>query len=340
MTAETLNGALTPTARILSIIEGCHLACCLYVATRLSIADHLANGPQTIDALAAANGSHAPALYRVLRALASEGIFEETEPGTFALTEAAGALQSGGTMKAYVQSLLGEHYHAYGQLLYSVQTGNTAFDHYFNAGVWQYYETHPQEGINFMKAMTGTSQAQIPHIIAAYDFSVFDMIIDIGGGNGSLLFAALGTAPHLKGIVFDRPYVVQQTSQAIAANKLEDRCGVHGGSFFEEIPGGADAYLMKYILHIWHDDAAAVILRNCARAMKKGSKLLVVDAVIPEGNAPHPGKFMDITMLAVTGGRERTAREFKELFEAAGLQFNQVIDLAIPDLSIVEGEKV
>lgn len=340
MISDTLNPAVTPTARILKTIAEFHLACCMYVAARLNIADLLANGPQTVESLAAANGSDAPSLYRVLRALAGEGFFEETIPDTFALTPLATALQTGGTMKAYVQAQMGEHYHACGQLLYSVQTGNIAFDHYFNMTIWQYYESHPREGLNFMNAMTGASEFQIPYIVSAYDFSAFDTIVDVAGGNGALLFAILKATPGLNGVVFDRPYVVERTAAAIASHNLSGRCEVADGSFFDTLPAGADAYMMKYILHDWNDADSLRILRCCARAMKKGSKMLVMDAVIPDGNTPHPGKFMDITMLIATGGRERTGPEFKKLFEQAGLQFNRVIDLAIPDISIVEGEKV
>lgn len=339
MTMSHNNGALP--ARIMKSVFDQWFSCCVYVAARLNIADQLASGPLSIETLASINGSHAPSLYRVLRALAGEGIFEETEPGVFALTHEATALQSDapGSMKAFVQALLGEHYQAWGHLLYSVQTGGIAFDHYYGMDLWKYYDKHPREGVNFMNAMTGLSGFQLPHIIAAYDFSGFNTIIDVAGGNGALLFAVLEATPGLKGVVFDQAYVVERTAAEIDTRGLAERCSVAAGNFFESVPAGADAYMMKYILHDWHDADALRILQNCSKVIQPGSKLLVVDAVIPEGNIANPGKFMDVNMLVATGGRERTANEFKELFEAAGLQFNRVIDLTIPDLSIVEGEK-
>jgi hypothetical protein len=334
------NGALS--ARILKSVFDQWFSCCVYVAARLNIADQLANGPLPIETLAAANGSHTPSLYRVLRALAGEGIFEETSPGVFGLTPEAVALQSDSpaSMKAFVQALLGEHYHAWGQLLYSVQTGGTAFDHYYGMDLWKYYDTHPQDGINFMNAMTGMSELQLPHIVAAYDFSAFNTIIDVAGGNGALMLAVLEATPGLKGVIFDQPYVAERTAEVIATRQLAERCRVVPGNFFGSIPAGADAYMMKYILHDWHDADALRILKNIYSAMPRGGKLLVIDAVIPEGNVPNPGKFMDVNMLVATGGRERTAREFEALFEQAGLRLNRVIDLTIPDMSIVEGEKV
>ncbi len=282
------NAPVTPATRILKIIADHHLSCCLYVAARLNIADMLAASPRTVEELAAPNGSHAPALYRILRALASEGFFEETVPGTFALTTAATALQTDTplSLKPYIQAALGEHYPAFGQLLYSVQTGNTAFDRFYGMGLWQYYESHPQEGRNFMNAMTALSQFQHPAIVAAYDFSSFRTMVDIGGGNGALLLAILQANSLLKGIIFDQPYVLRQTARAINDHELADRCGTQAGSFFEEIPPGADAYIMKYISHDWSDEDVVRIFSNCAQAMRRGSKLLVVDAVIPE-EMPH-----------------------------------------------------
>lgn len=333
---------VTPSTRILQIIAGHWLACSVYTAAKLNLADLLANGQQSVEALAAASSSHAPSLYRLLRALAAEGIFEETSKGVFSITPAATALQEDapGNVKAFVLALLGEHYHGWGELLYSVQTGGIAFDHHFGTDIWSWYRSHPAEGLNFMKAMTAMTQYVDKAIIAAYDFSGFNTIVDVGGGNGALLMAILKATPAATGIVYDAPYVIEKTAEAIAANGLTNRCGVKGGDFFKSVPPGADAYIMKYILHDWYEEDAIRLLRNCSEVMKPGDKLLAFDAVIPEGNGPHPGKLFDITMLVATGGRERTAQEFQYLFEQAGLQFNRVIPLALPDVSIVEGEKL
>jgi hypothetical protein len=328
--------------RMLQVIANHWFSCCIYVAAKLNIADHLVNGPQTVSSLAAATGCHTASLYRVLRALASEGVFEETAPEVFALTPDATALLSEvpGTIKYFVLAELGDFYSPWGQLMHSVQTGNIAFDHHYGTGLWQYYTTHPEEGVNFMQAMTRLTQYTDTAIVAAYDFSGFDTIVDVGGGNGALLMSIIRSFPRVKGTVFDAPYVVERTMAAIADQEMSGRCDAQGGDFFREVPPGADAYMMKYILHDWHEADAILLLRNCCKAMKKGSKLLAIDAVIPPGNTAHPGKLMDINMLVVTGGRERTAAEFQYLFEQAGIQFNRVIDLSLPDVSIIEGEKI
>lgn len=331
----------THTQRMLQVIGHHWLSCCLYVAARLNIADHLASGPKSISDLANTTGSDAPSLYRVLRALVSEGIFQEPEKDIFALTPDAMGLvaDAPGTMKHFILAELGEFYNPWGQLLHSVQTGEPAFNHYYKMDLWQFYASHAEEGANFMQAMTRLTQYTDKAIVETYDFSAFNTIIDVGGGNGALLMSILKNNPQLHGTVFDAPYVVEKTNIAISENNLDDKCDAQGGDFFEFVPAGADAYIMKYILHDWHENDAIRLLRNCANAMKKGSKLLAVDAVIPENSDPHPGKFMDINMLVATGGRERTESEFRHLFEKSGLRFNKVIHLQIPDVSIIEGEK-
>lgn len=329
------------SARILEVIEGYWLSCSTYVAARLNIADILNQGSKSIEEIAALTDCHPDSLYRLLRLLSGEGIFEETIPYTFALNPAATALLTGerGSIKPFLLAILGEHSNAWGNLYYSVKTGKTAFDHFYGMNLWEYYEKHPDEGRNFMDAMTGMAQYVDKAITSGYDFSPFKSIVDIGGGNGALLSAILNATPGLRGIVFDVPYVIERTVRIIESNGLTERCEAVAGNFFESVPGGVDGYIMKFIIHDWHDEDAIRLLSNCCKAMKKGSKLLVVDAEISGLNTPHPGKMMDVNMLVATGGKERTEDEFRDLFEKAGLKFNRVINLSIPDVSIVEGEK-
>lgn len=335
------SNQIPPPAVMMQMITGFWTSCCIYSAAKLSIADHLAQGPQTATQLAEATHCHTPSLYRVLRALASTGIFAENEAGQFSLTPLGATLQSNvpGSMRAMAIAQLGDHYNAWGNLLYSIKTGKTAFDHVQGMPVWQYYETHPDEGANFMQAMSGLTQAALMNILPAYDFSAFDTIVDIGGGNGALLTAILKATPSAKGIVFDEEYVIERARQSIIQNGLSEQCTTVAGNFFEEIPVDADAYLLKMVLHDWDDEQSVAILRNCYKSMKQGSKLLIIESVIPSGNTPHPGKFMDINMLAMTGGRERTQSEFISLLEKAGLAFNRVIHTHSPMFSIVEAEK-
>lgn len=316
-------------------------SCCIYNVARLGIADLLAAKPQTADSLAEATHSDAPALYRILRALASTDVFSENPDGTFSNTALSETLRSDvpGSMKAMAIAQLGDHYNAWGNLMYSIKTGGIAFDKVEGMPVWKYYETHPEEGVNFMKAMTGLTGAVIAHVLPSYDFTPFKTIVDVGGGNGALLAAILQNAPQSEGIVYDEEYVVEETQKILEAKGIASRCRTEGGSFFDHVPSGADAYLLKMVLHDWNDTQCEKILANCCSAMHPGSRILVLDAVIPEGNAPHPGKFMDINMLAMTGGRERTEKEFARLFANAGLKLNRIIHTHTPMFSIVEGVK-
>jgi ubiquinone/menaquinone biosynthesis C-methylase UbiE len=224
-------------------------------------------------------------------------------------------------------------------LLYSIKTGKTAFDQVEGMPVWKYYETHPEEGQNFMKAMTGLTGAVIKNVIPEYDFSSMDTIVDVGGGNGALLMAVLNTAPQARGIVFDEEYVVEKTKEELSKKGFDDRCTVAGGSFFDFVPKDADAYLMKMVLHDWNDEQSLQILNNCRQAMKPGSKLLVIESVLPEEDTAHPGKYMDINMLAMTGGMERTEKEFADLFQKAGLKLSRVIHTHSPLFSIIEATR-
>jgi len=190
-----------------------------------------------------------------------------------------------------------------------------------------------------MKAMTGLTGAVVMNVVPAYDFSNFKSIVDIGGGNGMLMMAVLDAAPAAKGIVFDEGYVVTETQKIIDKKGMGERCTIEAGSFFNSIPQNADAYIMKMILHDWDDEKSLKILKNCGNAMKPESKLLILESVIPGTNIPHPGKFMDINMLAMTGGMERTEKEFATLLKKAGLKLAQVIHTHSPLFSIVEGVK-
>ena len=273
-----------------------------------------------------------------MRALASVGIFSENDKGEFSNTPLSETLRNDvpGSMKAMAIAQLGDHFPAWGNLMYSIKTGNIAFDKVEGMSVWEYYATHPEEGLNFVKAMAGSTGAAIANVIPAYDFSQFNTIVDVGGGNGALLMAILNAAKNAKGIVFDEDYVVAETEKELSAKGFNERCSTEAGSFFDFVPKDADAYVMKFVLHDWDDEKSIQILKNCYTAMKPGSKILVIESVIPEGNTPHPGKFMDINMLAMTGGKERTEKEFGALFSKAGLKLSKVYHTNAPNFSIVE----
>ncbi len=329
---------IPPPVQMMQMITGFWTSCCIYSAAKLNIADHLKERSKTAEQLAEATHSDAASLYRVLRALSSVGVFSENSEHQFELTPLGKTLQSElpGSMKAMAIAQLGDHFNAWGNLIYSIKTGNIAFDKVEGMSLWKYYETHPDEGLNFMKAMSGLTGAVVVNVLPCYDFSGFKTIVDVGGGNGVLLMGVLNAAPQAKGIVFDEEYVVDETKKDLKEKGFDKRCRTEAGSFFEFIPTNADAYLMKMILHDWNDEQCLQILKNCSRAMKNDSKLLVIEAVIPEGNDPHPGKFMDINMLAMTGGRERTEKEFDELFAKAGLKLSKMIQTHSPMFGIIE----
>jgi O-methyltransferase domain/Dimerisation domain len=327
-----------PPVQMMQLITGFWTSCCIYAAAKLDIADYLKDGPKTAPQLAELTHSHVSSLYRVLRALSSVGIFQENSSQQFELTPLGATLQSDvpGSMKAMTLAQLGDHFNAWGNLVYSIKTGNIAFDNIEGMTVWEYYQSHPDEGVNFMKAMTGITGAVIMNVLPSYDFSGFKTIVDVGGGNGALLMAVLQTTPEAKGIVFDEEYVVDETKKELKEKGFDKRCDTEAGSFFNFIPADADAYLMKMILHDWNDEQCLQILNNCSKVMKPSSKLLVFEAVIPEGNDPHPGKFMDINMLTMTGGKERTEKEFTSLFSGAGLKLSKIIATHSPMFSIIE----
>lgn len=329
------------SARILSHLYGYQLAHCLHVVSELNIAELLFESPRPVDELAALTGTHAPSLYRVLRVTAAAGVFEETEGRVFRFTPDATALHGDaeGSVKPYFQAIMGEHSHAFANLLHSVRTGETAFDAYYSTDVWEFYDTHPEEAIRFNKAMAGLTQYYSHALLPAYDFSRFRTVIDIGGGNGALLFAILGAYPTVYGAIFDAPAVIPETEKLILDSPFQDRCTTIAGNFFDAIPIGYDAYLLKFILHDWSDDDCVVILRNCAEVMAVGNRVLILDSVIPSGNYPHAGKYTDVTMLACTRGRERSAVDFRQLIEAAGLHFAGISDIGQEEMYLIEAVK-
>lgn len=337
----TTAPTISPSTQMMQMITGFWTSCCIYNAAKLNVADLLHKENMTCEKLAESTHTNASSLYRMMRALASVGIFSENEKGEFSNTTLSETLRSDqpGSMKAMAIAQLGDHYPAWGNLLYSLKTGNTAFEKVEGMNVWKYYETHPEEGLNFMKAMTGSTNSAIQNVIPNYDFSSAKTIVDIGGGNGAFLMAVLDKAPQATGIVFDEEYVVDETMKTIEERGFSKKCSVSAGNFFEAVTAGADLYLMKHVLHDWNDEQSEQILMNCSKAMNEKSKILVIEAVIPKGNTGHPGKFMDINMMAMTGGKERTEAEYASLFANAGLKLERVIYTNSPTLSILEVTK-
>ncbi|HMF58545.1 MAG TPA: methyltransferase [Pyrinomonadaceae bacterium] len=333
------NGNQPPQAMMLQMIFGFWVSRIIYVAAKLGIADILADGAKSSEEIAAKSGAHAPSLYRLLRALVSVGIFSEDDEKRFALTPLGATLKSDGVRSFAIAELGEDHYVAWGNLIHSVRTGERAFDNVFGMPVWQYYAEHPENGAIFNQAMTDLTIAVEAAVMEAYDFSPFEKIVDVGGGHGSFLASILKANTRAQGVLFDAPQVVDGAKQRLEAEGLTTRCSVVGGDFFEAVPDGGDLYVMKMILHDWDETRSRTILENCHRAMKENGKLAIVEQVVPSGNEPSPSKLIDINMLVMTGGRERTAEEFASLFESAGFKLTNVVGTNSL-VSIIEGVRV
>ncbi len=332
---------LPPERQLFKMISGKINTHLLSVVAELGVADLLKDGPRPIQELAEATDTHAPSLYRILRALASQEVFVETEPKCFGLTPIAERLQSDfpGSLRSSAIFFCSEwHNRAWDNIMHSVKTGECAFDHAFGMKLFDYLEQHPEEFSVFNDAMTSGSANSAAKFCEAYDFSSINTLVDVGGGHGMLLKTILIANPSLKGILYDLPSVVEGAPGLIDKDGLGDRCRIIGGDFFESVPADANAYMMKSIIHDWDDKRAAKILKNCRESMADGGRILVIDAVIPPDNSPFPSKLTDIEMLLLPGGLERTESEFADLFSSAGLKLNRIVPTGATQ-SIIEGVK-
>lgn len=325
--------AVPPAFALFQMITGKFVSRAVYAAARLRLADLLADGPRTAAELAASTGNHAPSLRRLLRALAGLGVLA-TIPGSeprFALTPVGELLRdTPGSLRAMALWICDpRHDRAWDEIFHSLATGEPGFDQAYGMPVFDHFARDPDFAAIFNDAMTSLSAATHPAVVAAYDFSGLHLLVDVGGGHGSLLAGILAANPHLSGIVYDLPQVIEGTQAALAAAGLEGRCRAEGGSFFERVPAGADGYILSFVLHDWDDERATAILRNVRQAMSPEGRVLVVEGLIPEGDEPALSKLSDLEMLVMTsGGRERTAEELGELFAAAGLRLTRVVPTA------------
>ncbi len=330
---------IPPFVQMQQHIESFWVGRSIYAAAYFGLADLLKGGPRTVEEIAAASRTHAPSVRRLLRALASIGIFHEDPDGRFRSTPLATTLESDApaTLRYTALSELGqEHYQAWEEFPHSIATGEMAFVRRFGMEAWPYYREHAEHAANFNRSMTGFSEAVIAGVMEAYDFSGFRKVVDVGGGQGALLAAILTAAPGARGVLFDAAEVVAGASRLAP---VADRCEAVAGNFFEAVPEGGDAYVMKWILHDWTDDQCRVILKNCHRAMAAGGKVIAIDMILPPPNQPSFGRWMDLNMLVMTGGRERTEAEFGELFASAGFRLTRTA-LTPSGFGVLEGERV
>jgi hypothetical protein len=328
-----------PADPLFRIATGYIASASLYVAAHLRVADHLIGGSKSVEELAAGTGANADALYRILRLLVSLGVFEQVGPRRFALNPSADLLRRDvqGSMHPIAHFLPDPtHFRVYANLLDSVRTGVPAADTTLGRPLFEYLANDPAYSEIFNDAMTAVSTPAAAAAVAAYDFSRFGVVVDVGGGHGEVLTAILRSSPGSRGVLAEIGHVAEGARQRIAGMGLAERCDAVACDFFKAVPAGGDAYVMKHIIHDWDDEKALTILRNIAQAMgdKRGTVVLL-ETVIPEGDEPDLGKFIDIEMLALPGGKERTAHEFRVLFDEAGFDLTRIVATKSP-LSVVE----
>jgi SAM-dependent methyltransferase len=334
--ASTKELGSSPTT-LFQMATGYWVSQAIYVAAKLGIADLLKDGPQSCVALAAATGSDAPSLFRLMRALASVDVFSHVNKDCFALSRLAENLQTHApaSLRAMVITIGEIHYQACGNLLHSIQTGSPAFNKVFGTSLFDYLQQNAPAGDAFHQGMTNLSSMLAYAILIAYDLAGISSIVDVGGGEGKLLRKILELNPEMTGAVLDLPRTIERVHQELNGNTRVGSCSYIAGDFFDSVPDGADAYLLCGVLHDWDDDRAAAILRNCRRAMAKNGKVLLLDMIVPENGANGFSKLLDLNMLVMNGGRERTKAEFCVLLDAADYKLTRIIPTMAPQ-SIIE----
>ena len=330
---------LPPPMQLFLLTEGVTIQAALTLATHLGIADLLADGPQTSDALAHETSTHPPSLYRLLRLLSSVGVFSEIDVGCFTQTAISELLRTGGpgSLRSWVlMTGLPVWPQTFAEGLHSVRTGEPVLKQVVGTDFFEYLAAHPHESEVFNAAMGDFGSAVAEAVAQAYDFSHVGTLVDVGGGHGMLLSTILRRNPHLKGVLFDLPHVAAGAREVLASAGLVDRCEIRGGDFFAEVPSGGDVYILSWIIHDWEHGRATTILKRCREAMSSAGRLLLVEAVIPRGDEPHAGKIMDFVMLTALGGQERTKEQYEGLLREAGFRLSAVAQTASP-MCIIEG---
>ncbi|MDA0170910.1 acetylserotonin O-methyltransferase [Solirubrobacter taibaiensis] len=326
--ARAYDGVTVPPAelKVLEIARGYQLSQALYAVAKLGVADALDAGPLTAEAIAETVDARAPELRRVLRALVAAGVFCELEDGRFESNDAAAALRARapGGMRDVVVNFGEEMYQSFGELLHTVRTGETAFDHVYGAPLFEYYATHPETEASAAARMRARTLPVARELAASDLLRGANTLVDVGGGTGTLVAEVLRHRPDLAGVLLERPGMLALAQPYLAEQGVADRCALVEGDFFASIPAGGEVYVLKSVLHDWDDERCVAILRTCRAAMDDAARLIVVELILPERmTAAAPmlsAALLDLIMLAYAGGRERTRAEFTELFDQAGLR--------------------
>lgn len=331
--------SLPPHAQLVQMGTAHWVSHILYVSAKLSLADHLDKGPTHADDLAIATNTHPPSLGRFLRTLGHLGLVTEDGTGRFTLTPLGAALKNGapGSARAAILTLASPIMtQGWGHLLESVQTGKPGLEQAMGMPIFDWLAQHPEEASLFSETMVSFHGAEPSAVAAAYDFSGMHTIVDVGGATGNLLATILGQYPKSRGILYDLPHVLRDASALLQSHGVADRVTIASGSFFDRVPTGCDAYLLSHIIHDWTEAQCLTILGHCRRALAPAGRVLIIEMVLPEDNAPHPGKMLDMMMLVGPGGQERTVPEYRALLDKAGLRLTKVVSTNSA-VSIVEG---
>ncbi|MDC0708211.1 methyltransferase [Stigmatella sp. ncwal1] len=333
-------GERTPRPRValLQLLNGAWVTQALHAAAKLRLADFLAAGPLPVEELARQAGTETQTTARLLRTLAMFGVFSEVAPDQFALTPMSEHLRSDRPDSLYHWALMqGEawHWQAWGGLAENVRTGHTAFELKHQLPLFEFLDQQPEAATLFNSAMAEMSSLAVKAIVQSYDFSAFRRVADVGGGEGILLQHLLEAHASVHGVLFDRPAALDKARARLKGTPLESRIEYQSGNFFETVPSGADAYVLKHILHDWNDVQAGKVLRACRAQLPRQGRLLAIEYVLPAGDAFSPGKLLDLEMMVVCGGQERTLEHWKSLMADNGLTLDRVI--ATPSgVSIIE----
>ena len=313
----------SPRQELFSLTQGFKTTQALYVAAKLGVADHLQHRPKSAEELAKEVAANSKALFRLMRHLAAIGIFTRDGSGKFGLTSLGELLCTDNpeSMRYGVIFTGEENYKAAGNLLHSVRTGETAFDNLYGKGHFDWLAEHADASSTFNKAMAQSLRRQA-NPVESYDYSGKHLVVDVGGGRGDLISSVLVANPSMEGILYDLPQGSAEARSVLQSKGVENRCRIKTGSFFDSIPAGGDVYVLSRILHDWPDDKAATILANCRKAIKDDGTLLIRDYVLSDGDVQ--GSTLDVTMLIMTGGEERTESDWKSLLQSAGFSLNRV----------------
>ena len=339
MTSPTTQPQKPPAhVGVMQLLSASYIAGAVSCLAQMGIPDLVEAGPKSAKELASQIGADPEALHRLMRATASVGVLSEGPDGKFSETPMSAVLRSNGKPSLRAVAMMGGrewHGRGWSRLEYCVRTGKQALEQIYGAPIFEYFKQHPDEGQIFNDAMTSISAGDSPAVVDAYSFEGIHSIVDVGGGHGLLLATIMARNPQMKGTLYDEPHVIEGAKNGPLKPVME-RCTLAFGDMFSSVPAGADAYIMKHIIHDWPDELCVKILKSCRKGVNPGGKLLVVDDVIQPGNDFYAGKFLDLQMLIFPGGKERTEKQFRELFAAGGWKLSRVVPTATP-ICIVEG---